>query len=123
MNDARGGGFQIESPHEPPKVRAMSPKDLHDAMRRGDALQLWDVRTAEERQVASIEGARHLDDAGWKTLESTPKDTTLVVHCHHGGRSQRAAEQLVKSGFKKVYNLTGGIDAWSQAVDPKVPRY
>jgi monothiol glutaredoxin len=123
VNDASGGGFSIESPHEPPKVRAMSPKDLHDKMQAKAPLELWDVRTEEERNTARIEGAQMLDEQAWKKLEATPKDTMLVIHCHHGGRSQRAAEQLVKSGFTKVYNLTGGIDAWSQAVDPKVPRY
>ena len=46
-----------------------------------------------------------------------------MVHCHHGGRSQRAAEQLVAEGFREVYNLAGGIDAWSIEVDPTVPRY
>ena len=123
VSDASGGGFKIESPSEPAKVRGLSPKDLHAMMQRKEPLQLWDVRTAEERMTAQIEGARHLDEAGMKALEQMPKDTVMVIHCHHGGRSQRAAEELIKGGWKKVYNLTGGIDAWSQAVDPKVPRY
>ena len=123
VQDERGGGFQITSPLEPPKVRQLSPKELHTMLGRGDKLQLWDVRTPEERQIASIAAAKPLDEAAMKTLEAADKDTTLVFHCHHGGRSQRAADQFVKMGFKKVYNLAGGIDAWSQAVDPKVPRY
>ena len=79
--------------------------------------------TPEERQIASIPGARHLDETAFKTLEATDKSTALVFHCHHGGRSQRAADQFLKAGFTKVYNLAGGIDAWSQTVDSKVPRY
>ena len=47
----------------------------------------------------------------------------IVVHCHHGGRSQNAAEHFLGKGFRTVYNLAGGIDAWSQQVDPKIPRY
>lgn len=43
--------------------------------------------------------------------------------CHHGVRSRAAAEKVLKMGFAKVYNLEGGIDAWSQHVDPKVARY
>ncbi len=121
--DDRGGGFQITSPHEPPKVRQLQPADLRAMLDRKEPLQLWDVRTPEERKLASIPEARHLDEAALKTLETTDKDTVLVLHCHHGGRSQRAADQLVAAGFRKVYNLAGGIDAWSQAVDPKVPRY
>jgi monothiol glutaredoxin len=45
-----------------------------------------------------------------------------VVICHYGERSQRAAQELVECGFN-VHNLIGGIDAWSQVVDPNVPRY
>ncbi len=123
VNDASGGGFQITSPHEPAKVKALSPKDLHEMLQRKEPLQLWDVRTAQEHATAHIEGARLLDETTTNDLATTDKHTVIVVHCHHGGRSQRAAEQLIKDGFKKVYNLTGGIDAWSQAVDPKVPRY
>jgi monothiol glutaredoxin len=46
-----------------------------------------------------------------------------VVQCHHGVRSQRAAEELVAAGFRDVHNLVGGIEAWSRDVDPEVPRY
>ena len=123
VNDARGGGFQINSPKEPPKVRAMSVTELAEKLERGEPLQLWDVRPTTERDVAKIDAARQLDEQAWKIVEALPKDTMLVLHCHHGGRSQRAAEQLVKSGFSKVYNLTGGIDAWSTQVDTKVPKY
>ena len=52
-----------------------------------------------------------------------PKDTPLAFHCHHGGRSNNAAEHFLAQGFKQVYNLKGGIDAWSVDVDPTVPRY
>ena len=50
-------------------------------------------------------------------------DTALVFHCHHGGRSQAAADHYLKHGFTTVYNVAGGIDAWSSDVDPTVPRY
>ena len=123
VNDAQGGGFQIASPHEPPKVRALSVTELKAMLDRKEPLQLWDVRPESERQVASIAAAKMLDEAAMKSLEQADKSTTLVLHCHHGGRSQRVAEQLVKNGWKRVFNLTGGIDAWSQSVDPSVPRY
>ena len=63
------------------------------------------------------------DDAALASLSALPRDTALVFHCHHGSRSQAAAEHVLGLGFKEVYNLAGGIDAWSQQVDPKVPRY
>jgi monothiol glutaredoxin len=51
------------------------------------------------------------------------RDTPLVFQCHHGIRSQAAAEYCREQGFRRLYNLTGGIDAWSTLVDPLVPRY
>ena len=48
---------------------------------------------------------------------------TIVAHCKMGGRSAKAAEFLRQAGFKNVLNLTGGINAWSEKVDPKVPKY
>ena len=47
----------------------------------------------------------------------------IAVYCHHGERAFQGAEILIEAGFKKFYHLTGGIDAWSQVVDPGVPRY
>jgi monothiol glutaredoxin len=81
------------------------------------------VRTPGERAQASIPGSRLLDDDGRAYLDKLPKDTPVVFHCHHGGRSQAAADHYLKHGFTTVYNVAGGIDAWSQDVDPTVPRY
>ncbi len=86
-------------------------------------MELFDVRTPEERTTARIEGSRMLDAEGAHHLQQLDKDATVVFHCHHGGRSQRAAEQALAAGFTDVHNLAGGIDAWSQTVDPSVPRY
>lgn len=73
--------------------------------------------------MAKIEGARLLDDALQAELEGLPRDTSLVFQCHHGHRSQRAAEHYLTKGFRDVSNLAGGIEAWSTQVDPDVPRY
>jgi monothiol glutaredoxin len=51
------------------------------------------------------------------------RSTALVFQCHHGMRSQAAAEYFQRAGFRRLYNLEGGIDAWSTRVDPSVPRY
>ena len=51
------------------------------------------------------------------------RGTRLVFYCHHGMRSQQAAEHFLQKGFTEVFNLAGGIDAWSQQVDASVPRY
>jgi len=117
------GGFKVENPNEPAKVRQLSPAALKQMMDAGEKFELYDVRTPEERKLASIQRARLLDEDALRVIEGLDKDTPLVFHCHHGGRSQAAAERFVREGFKRVYNLTGGIDAWSASVDPSVPRY
>lgn len=117
------GGFKVENPNEPAKVRQLSPASLKQMIDAGEKFELYDVRTPEERQVASIRGATLLDDDALRHIDALDKDTPLVFHCHHGGRSQAAAERFVRDGWKRVYNLSGGIDAWSTSVDPSVPRY
>jgi monothiol glutaredoxin len=89
----------------------------------GTICELVDVRTPEEREIAAIEGARLLDQAYHDALIGLDRDTLLVFQCHHGIRSQRAAEYFRDRGFRRLYNLTGGIDAWSMLVDPALPRY
>lgn len=128
VEQADGGmAFRIENPNEPPTVKQMSVRELKqrldDAKRGAAAIELFDVRTPGERATASIDGSVLLDDEGRARLEALPKDVVLVFHCHHGGRSQAAAEHYLKQGFKTVYNVAGGIDAWSQQIDPSVARY
>jgi monothiol glutaredoxin len=118
-----GPAFKIDNPNEPARVKRMSPKELEGRMAEGAALALVDVRPEGERALASIDGFRGLDEALLAELTEGPKDREIVVLCHHGMRSHRAAEELVGRGLRNVYNLVGGIDAWSNDVDPKVPRY
>lgn len=117
------GGFKIDNPNEPPRVRQMGPKELRDRLKSEEGLVLLDVRTPEEAAFAGIEGARLFDQGTAEWLEGADKGTVLVFMCRSGARSQMAAEQYLQKGFKKVYNLAGGILAWSQEVDPSVPRY
>ena len=84
------------------------------------------MREPAEHAKAAIEGARLLplgelpvragELAAWR-------GRPIVVHCHKGGRSAKAARWLLAHGFTDVTNLTGGIEAWSLSVDPAVPRY
>ncbi|MGH7434780.1 MAG: rhodanese-like domain-containing protein [Polyangiaceae bacterium] len=117
-----GMAFRIENPNEPPRVRGISPKELKSMMDVGE-VELFDVRPPAERALASIAHARSLDGDGRSYLEGLAKDTPIALHCHHGMRSRAAGEQLLRQGFKKVYNLEGGIEAWAQDVDPTIPRY
>jgi len=117
------GGFRVDNPNEPPKVRPLAPAALKSMIDSGERFELIDVRTPDEQKLASIAGAKLLDDDVTRQLSELDKDTPIVFHCHHGGRSQAAAERFVRDGFRRVYNLVGGIDAWSTSVDAKVPRY
>lgn len=118
-----GAGFKLENPNEPPRVKTMSVEELKGRLDRREALHLFDVRTEKERAIAVIPGARPLDDAAEEDIRALPKEAVLVFHCHHGIRSRAAAERYVELGYRNVFNLTGGIDAWSRAIDPSVPRY
>lgn len=118
------GGFKIDNPNQPPRVRPIGPRELKERMDSGEKLELFDVRTDDERNRAKIEGSRLLDPSAANYIAGLDKEnTTLIFHCHHGQRAQAAAQHFLQQGFKKVYNLRGGIDAWSTEVDPKVPRY
>ena len=92
-------------------------------MDEGKPHLLVDVRTQEEWATAKVESAVFLDDALRGKLEGADRDQTIVFLCHHGMRSQQAATHLLATGFRDVYNLQGGIDAWATHVDPAVPRY
>jgi monothiol glutaredoxin len=123
VEDAQGSGFKIENPNRPPMVREISPKELKALIDGGKVPQMYDVRTPKEREIAQIAGTKLLDDTLLSQIEKMAKDTPLAFHCHHGGRSRGAAEHFVKAGFKTVYNMAGGIDAWARDIDPSIRRY
>lgn len=118
-----GKSFKVENPNAPAAVRQLAPGDIKKMLDDGTSFEFLDVRTPAERDTASITGTKLLDEATVKHLEQLPRDTMLVFHCHHGGRSQQAAEHFRRRGFTNVINMAGGIDAWAVEVDPSVPRY
>ncbi len=106
-----------------PRVRQMTPPELQEKLQSGVPLVLLDVRTPEEREIARIDGSRLLDAEVAGSIATLPPETLLVFQCHHGMRSQAAAEYFAERGFRNVWNLAGGIEAWSLEIDPGVPRY
>ena len=110
-------------PNEPAKVKPITPRQLKDRLDAADGIRVYDVRTDQERAIATIEGARLLDRAAQDEIMKLPKSTPLAFLCHHGTRSQQAAEFFLSHGFSDVSNVVGGIDRWSEEVDPNVPRY
>lgn len=119
----KGAGFKIENPGEPARVKDLSAQELKQLLDTGTSPDIFDVRTDQERRIACIPNTRAFDADGEAYLRSLDKNKTIILHCHHGMRSRAVAEQLVAAGFKNVYNLEGGIDAWSTSIDASVPRY
>jgi len=123
VDTPQGKGFKIDNPNAPRGVEPMSVRDLKQRLDAGESFELIDVRPLQEHEIASIPSASLLSPELAERLEALPKDAMLVFHCHHGGRSQSAAEHFVGLGFTNVWNVEGGIDAWSTQIDPSVPRY
>ncbi len=122
-DDMRGKGLVIDNPNAPRPVAQIAPADA-DARARAGTLVLVDVRPPEERAIASIPiPYRTFDDNGRAAIEAMPKDTAIAFLCHGGGRSGRAAEEFRALGFTNVHNITGGIAAWAETVDPSIPKY
>ena len=121
VDDERGKGLVIDNPNAPAPVRTLSPVDAAARVRDG-SVTLVDVRPREERAMAAAPAPFDTLDDGLAPFESLPKHTPLAFLCHHGGRSQQAAEHFRQMGFGEVYNIVGGIDAWAD-VDPSVPKY
>lgn len=118
-----GGAFTIDNPNAPREIVQVSPAELAALLQADPPIALLDVRTPGERAIARIEGSVLLDQALHDELMKGDRARPLVFQCHHGVRSQSAAEHFRRAGFTRLYNLSGGIDAWSREVDPTVPRY
>jgi monothiol glutaredoxin len=104
-------------------IRQLSAPALKAMLDSGEPFELVDVRTPEERAVARIERARLLDKRYHDELMALDPETPIVFQCHHGMRSQSAAEYFHEAGFHNLFNLEGGIEAWSRLVDSSIPRY
>ncbi len=105
-------------------INQWSPLQLQQNLQENQSLQLLDVREPNEFAYAHIEGSLHIPLQQLPArMDELDAEQDLVVICHHGMRSQQACQFLQHSGFTRLYNLQGGIDAWSMACDPTVPRY
>src|SRR5437868_13449508 len=111
--------------HQEPTVNAndMTPEELKRRLDSGEDLFVLDVREPNEYQIANLGG--YLIPLGDlpKRVNELDSSREIVAHCKMGGRSAKAVDFLRQAGFKKVRNLAGGINAWSEKVDPKVPKY
>ncbi|MCL6445886.1 MAG: rhodanese-like domain-containing protein [Alicyclobacillus sp.] len=94
------------------------PLDVYERLKRGDELQIIDVREPEEVATGKIPGAKHipLGQIPNRLNEIDPNTDTVVV-CRSGGRSARACEFLMLAGFSRVKNMLGGMNAWSWGIE------
>lgn len=109
----------------PQQMQEITATELKERLDRGDDIQIIDVREPAEHEAARIPDSKliPLKDV-INRMGEIDETRDVVVHCKMGGRSARAIEALRRSGFKgKLLNLKGGITAWSNEVDPSVPKY
>ncbi|MFN0103459.1 MAG: molybdopterin-synthase adenylyltransferase MoeB [Bryobacteraceae bacterium] len=102
----------------------IAPREVKQLIDSGADFALVDVREPHEYQICKIDKAKliPLGDLP-KRLDELDKNADIVMHCKMGGRSAKACDLLRASGFTKVRNMTGGIMAWAEKVDPSVPKY
>jgi sulfur-carrier protein adenylyltransferase/sulfurtransferase len=112
-----------EAPVPETTVPEITPRDLKSRLDRGDDIFILDVREPHEFQICNLGG--HLIPLGDLSRRVNELDSSreIVAHCRSGKRSADAVEFLRRAGFRKVLNLKGGILAWSDEVDPTVPKY
>jgi adenylyltransferase/sulfurtransferase len=106
-------------------MEEITATELKRRMDAGEDIQLIDVRQPDEYAFAKIDGAKLIPlGEVIKRMGEFDEKRETVVHCKMGGRSARAIEALQAAGYKgELKNLKGGITAWSNEVDPKVPKY
>ena len=115
------GGDPEQDPHGIPEI---TPAEVAAKQQRHDDFDLIDVREPHEWAIAKIPGARLVPLGSFtESLATFDSARDIVVTCKMGGRSAKAVRQLQAAGFKRVWNLAGGILRWSDDVDPKVPKY
>ena len=105
-------------------VQNISPRELKELLLKEEGIKLIDVREKWEHNIARIDGSELMPmgtfNENYKNLDS---DKKIVVFCHMGARSYSVCQFMIKNGFKNVYNLDGGINAWSREIDNSIPQY
>jgi sulfur-carrier protein adenylyltransferase/sulfurtransferase len=114
---------QAQAAEQENGVPEITVEELKSKLDNGENVNVLDVREPHEYEVANL-GARLIPLAELpERLAELDQDENLAVHCKTGGRSARAVKLLQDAGFQNVYNVKGGINAWSEEIDPSVPKY
>ncbi len=106
-------------------MQEITVKELKQKMDAGENVQLIDVRQPDEYAFAKIEGAKLIPLGEiLRRMDEIDESKETIVQCKSGGRSARAIEAMQRAGFKgELKNLVGGITAWSDEIDPTIPKY
>lgn len=106
-------------------MQTITAPELKARLDAGENIQIIDVRQPDEYAFAKIEGSKLIPLGEIiSRMSELDENRETVVHCKMGGRSARAIEALQQSGYKgSLINLVGGITAWSNEVDPSIPKY
>lgn len=114
IEELQGSGLRIKNPNEPPAVIELSVTELQDWFdtKNVDNPMIFDVRPADKVEEGTLPGGRRLDKKTIIEIEEMDKNTPLVFVCQVGQSSMAAAEFFRKKGYSKVYNLSGGYQAW-----------
>lgn len=114
----------IQSAAETDKQLEIAPKEVADRRHRGEKIRLLDLRTREEWDAVHLDGADFVtQDLIQQLMGKEGQDGLLVFYDHAGASSIDAAAYFAGHGFANAKFMRGGIDAWSQEVDARVPRY
>ena len=105
-------------------VPEIEPEELRDLLEKKPNIKIVDVRERSEYDICHIPDAKLVPTSEFAgRMGELDSADEMVLYCHHGIRSRKAAELLRTAGFKKIHSLTGGIDAWAERIDPTMPRY
>jgi len=112
-----GTSFTFDNPNAPPPVNQMTVRELKARIDADAQVLLIDVRSDEDRAIASIDDALPWNEETEALIESLAMDAEIIFHCQSGGRSQALAELFRKRGYTNLHNVEGGIQAWSEEIE------
>ena len=102
----------------------LTPAEIRDALATRTDVMLVDVREPAEHAIAQIAGATLIPLRTLpQQLDALPRDREIILHCHHGMRSEMAGNFLLAQGYPRVSHMVGGIDQWSDEIDSAVAKY
>ena len=123
VTDLEGAAQELRAARELERRLLLPPSELAKTLKNGGVKPV-DLRPEAERRIAVIEGDVAADEKLVDEIfDEWPKDRTFVLYCHRGEHALAAASNLYEQGFVNVRALEGGIDAWSEQIDPLLPRY